>query len=116
MIFFTSVTGSGTREVTYTKKKIFEIHQRHFTANLDIQIQILEDNISKRGTNNSQIDTNTKTVVKKILCSLKSKFKQSHYIRDWYYEKNEKCLQSLVNFKVNIILYGQYNNIIICNN
>ena len=113
MKFFTNITGSGTHEVTYMKKEIFEIIQRHFKADLDTQIQILKDNITERGTINFQIDTNTKTVVQKILCNLKSTLKELYYIRDWFYEKNEKRLQSSMNFKINIISYGQYNNIVI---
>lgn len=65
-IFFKNITGSGTHEVTYTNKEIFEILKEHFKSDLETQIKMLEEIFSAREKINLQMDKNTKSVIKRL--------------------------------------------------
>ena len=94
------LTGSGTREITCTKNEIFGILRGKFHEQLETQIDILKQHFAKKEPN-LEIDKDEKSDLKKILCNMKSRWKESYSKAAPFLSKNEKWLATTVTLKVN---------------
>lgn len=82
-----------TETVSWTRKEVFDLLSKELKSDLDEQVNILAQSIPKRETYFIAIPQASREKLKKMLCTLKSKWKEAGYIRAFFFKKNASWLK-----------------------
>lgn len=80
--------------MAWTRRTIYDHVKKELNTNLDNQIDILERSLPNREEDSFVIPSASREVLKKILCTLKLKWREAHYMEERFLNKNKSWLET----------------------